>query len=102
MSRLEQLRKLAELEPNDPMSHYGVGLECINLAEWHEATVAFAKALAVDETYSAAYYHKARAEIAAGRGDDARHTLEAGIACAVAAADRHTESEMRELLVSLA
>lgn len=101
MSRLKQLRKLAELEPNDPISHYGVGLECINLDQWDEATAAFAKALAVDETYSAAYYHKARAEIGAGRADDARRTLEAGIACSVAAGDQHTESEMRELLASL-
>lgn len=98
MSRLDQLRKLAALEPNDPMTHYGVGIECINLAQWEDAVASFAAALGADEKYSAAYYHKARAEIALGRGADARATLERGMAVARTHGDWKTVNEMQDLL----
>lgn len=98
MSRLEQLLKLAQLEPNDPMSHYGVGLEYINLQQWDDAARAFDQAIRVDAKYSAAYYHKGRAQINAGREDEARATLLAGIEVAKSAGDWHTQSEMTGLL----
>src|SRR5688572_27230115 len=101
MSRLEQLKKLVTLAPNDPMSHYGLGLEYINLEQWDESAAAFAKAIDVDAKYSAAYYHKARAEIRAGREADARQTLSNGIAVAKAAGDWHTQGEMQQLLDSI-
>lgn len=100
MSRLEQLRKLAALQPDDPMTHYGVGLECINLEQWDDAIAAFARALEADGSYSAAYYHKGRAEISAGRVDAARETLTRGMESARNAGDWKTEGEMRELLES--
>lgn len=102
MSRLEQLRKLVTLSPEDPLAHYGVGLELISLQRWDEAAIAFAAAITADGAYSAAYYHKARAEIAADRGDSARETLERGITIAKANGDWKTENEMRQLLDGIA
>lgn len=101
MTRLEQLQRLISIAPNDPMSHYGLGLEFINLKRWDDAVAAFHKATEVDAKYSAAYYHKARAEIGAGRSDDARGTLTLGITVAKSAGDWHTQSEMTELLESI-
>lgn len=101
MSRLEQLKKLVAIAPQDPLSHYGVGLEFINLQMWDDAAAAFAKAIEVDANYSAAYYHKARAEIAADRPDDARETLERGLSVAQANGDFKTENEMRQLADSI-
>jgi tetratricopeptide (TPR) repeat protein len=101
MSRLEQLKQLAEVAPDDPISHYGVGLECINLERWEDAIAAFDLALGVDAKYSSAYYHKARAQISGGRSEAARATLQAGMAVAVAVGDAHTDGEMRELLESI-
>lgn len=101
MTRLEQLQKLILIAPNDPMSHYGLGLEFINLARWEDAVAAFRKAVEVDAKYSAAYYHKARAEIGAGNPEAARATLNAGLAAAKAAGDWHTQNEMSELLESI-
>jgi tetratricopeptide (TPR) repeat protein len=98
MSRLEQLRKLARLQPDDPMPHYGLGLEHLNLQQWEDASAAFAQAIAVDPKYSAAYYHKARAEIGASNVGAARETLRVGMETARSVGDWHTESEMRELL----
>ena len=100
-SRLEQLRKLAEATPDDPLAHYAVGLEYFNLEQWDDARAAFEKALTVDSAYTAAYYHKARAEIRARQRDAARDTLAAGITCAHANGDMKTEREMRELLETI-
>ncbi len=101
MSRIDQLLKLVKLEPGDPLSHYGVGLERINLEQWDQAAEAFGEAIACDPNYSAAYYHKGRAEGQAGRADDARLTLARGLEVAAASGDRKTEAEMRDLLDSL-
>ncbi len=101
MSRLEQLLKLAETSPKDPLSHYALGLEYINLERWDDAAAAFAKALDVDNRYTAAYYHKARAEIRAGKRGAAKATLAAGMECARANGDMKTEREMRELLETI-
>lgn len=101
MTRLEQLEKLTSMTPNDPMAHYGLGLEFVNQQRWPEAVAAFDRAMKVDPKYSAAYYHKARAEIAAGLNDAARATLNDGMRAAQQAGDWHTEGEMRELLESI-
>ena len=97
MSRLDQLKKLAEQSPDDPLTHYAVGLEYFNLELFDEAIGEFAQALRVDSSYSTAYYHKARAEIRAGQREVARNTLTAGIEVAQAAGDAKTVREMTEL-----
>lgn len=99
--RLEQLRKLAALDPADPMGHYGVGLELMNLERWADAAAAFAQAIAADAKYSAAYYHKARAEIAAQQPDAARDTLTLGMGVARNHGDWKTANEMQDLLDTL-
>jgi tetratricopeptide (TPR) repeat protein len=101
MSRLEQLKQLAELDPADPLAHYGLGLEHINLEQWPQAIAAFARAIACDARYSAAYYHKARAEIAVGETDAARSTLSQGIEVARQVGDLKTAGEMDDLRASL-
>lgn len=101
MSRLDQLLKLAKSAPDDPLSHYAVGLEYFNLERWDDAGAAFQRTLQIDGKYTAAYYHKARAEIRADRREAARATLAAGIECAKAKGDLKTEREMRELLVTI-
>jgi tetratricopeptide (TPR) repeat protein len=101
MSRLERLKKLAEISGDDPLTFYGLGLEYINLQQWEEAVGAFSRAIGIDSKYSAAYYHKARAEIGAGRTADARATLEAGMQVARSTGDWHTEGEMRSLAETL-
>jgi tetratricopeptide (TPR) repeat protein len=101
MSRVEQLKKLITITPNDPMPHYGLGLEYVNLQRWAEAAAAFDAAIAADAKYSAAYYHKARAQIAAADIAQAKVTLNDGVAIARQAGDWHTEGEMKELLATI-
>lgn len=102
MSRLEQLKKLVAIAGDDPMSHYGLGLEYLQLNQWDAAAAAFAAALAVDPNYSAAYYHRGRALIGAGRVEEARATLAQGATVAQAAGDWKTVNEMQELLGTIA
>lgn len=102
MSRLEQLKKLASNCPGDPLAHYALGIEHLNLAQWDAAIAAFDAAARADPKYSPAYYHKARAEIGAGRPELARQTLARGMEVARTAGDWHTEGEMQALLESIA
>ncbi len=95
--RLEQLRKLVMADPNDPLTHYSVGLELCNQERWDEAVDAFGDAIRVGPDYAAAYYHQGRALIKAGRGEQARETLNAGLAAAARAGDAKTMREMEEL-----
>lgn len=102
MDRLEQLRKLAEMSPEDPMSHYAIGLELIQQERWSEAVTAFDQAIAADENYSAAYYHKGRSLIKANEPAAANETLTKGIEVATAAGDMKTVKEMTELRALIA
>lgn len=102
MARLDQLRKLAAAQPQDPFTHYGVALECVQLERWEEALAAFEQTLAIDREYAAAYFQKARTELKLGRRKEAVATLEAGILVAVAKGETHTASKMRELRETLA
>ena len=98
MTRLEQLQKLVRMSPNDPLTHYALGLEHANLQQWPDAIGAYDAALQADAKYSAAYYHKARAEIKAGRAAAAQETLRFGIEVARSAGDLKTVKEMQQLL----
>lgn len=54
-SKLEQFKELAELDPDDPVVHYGLGSEHLKLGEFAEAAAAFRRAIALQPDYSAAY-----------------------------------------------
>lgn len=102
MTRLEQLQKLVQIAPTDPLAHYGLGLEYINLQQWTGAATAFSSAIRCDPKYSAAYYHKARAEIGGGETAAAHATLTEGMQVARSSGDWHTEGEMKQLLETIA
>ena len=98
MSRLDQLKQLAEAQPDDATIHYGIALEHAQLEQWDAALAAFDRAIALDGKFTAAFYHKARTEISAGRRDAARTTLDSGIDVAQATGDKHLQDKMNELL----
>ena len=102
MSRLEQLQKLVAQSPDDPMTHYVLGLEFANQERWDEAIAAYDRALEVDCNYIAAYYHKARAEIRGGWRESAVGTLRAGQVAARAVGDEKTWAEMQDLAETIA
>lgn len=101
MPRLETLLKLAESQPADPLARYAVGLEYVQLDRWDDALTAFAQTITIDPGYVAAYAQKARAELKLHQSDAARQTLQAGIAVAEAAHDRHAAYSMQKTLETL-
>lgn len=101
MSRLEQLQKLAAAQPDDPLIHYGLGLEWMQLEQWQEAIEAFQRTIQIDARYYPAYQQKARAELKLARRAEAAATLETGIALAQTAGDLHAADQMRKTLETL-
>lgn len=101
MSRLEELQKLAAAQPDDPLTHYAVGLELMQQGRHVEALAAFARTLAIDPKYSAALFQKARAQVKLGHREEACKTLRVGIEIAGAAGEAHTANAMREMLETL-
>ncbi len=101
MSRLDQLRKLADAQPDDPFAHYAVGLEYAEQRQWAQAQAALARSLEIDADYTAAYMQKARAELKLGRREDARATLQAGMAVAGRLGDQHAVDELGKMLEAL-
>lgn len=102
MTRLQKLLQLAATTPDDPFTHYGVGLEYAQLERWDDALHAFDQALRVDAGYIAAYHQKARAALKLGQRDAATDALCAGIAAARARGERHEADEMQKMLEALA
>jgi tetratricopeptide (TPR) repeat protein len=101
VTRLEQLQKLVALAPDDPLAHYGVGLEYMQLERWTEAIAAFEQTLRVDQQYLAALQQKARAELKLGDRAAARASLAAGLALAQARGERHAADDIRKSLETL-
>jgi tetratricopeptide (TPR) repeat protein len=102
MTRIDQLLKLAQSQPDDPLIHYGIGLEYANQERWAEALAMLERTLKIDPQYVAAFFQKARAELKLGRRSDAAATLAAGIRQADERGDRHSADEMRKMLETLA
>ncbi len=101
MSRLDQLRRLAAAQPDDPFTLYGVALECVKLEQWDEALAAFDRALALDAAYTAAHMQKAQLQIRLGQRAAAAETLRTGIAAARAKSEKHAADEMGKMLEAL-
>jgi len=101
MLRIEQLRRLVQAEPGDPLAHYGLGLELLNLGQWSDAVESFSTAMQIDPDFVAAYFHGARALLHAGRPDEARQFLQRGLELANRTGDAKTADEMRGLLESI-
>jgi tetratricopeptide (TPR) repeat protein len=101
MSRIAQLEKMLAAEPGDAFVLYGLAQEYAKAGEMARAVEVYDRCLAADPGYCYAYYHKARAQEALGRVDDAAATLRAGVEAARRAGDAHAEGEIRAYLDEL-
>jgi uncharacterized protein HemY len=53
--RIQQLKQLIELDPDDPVVHYGLGCEYLRRGEFGAAAEALRRTLALQPDYSAAH-----------------------------------------------
>lgn len=98
MPRIEQLQKLLAADPEDSFLNFAMGMELMKAGRIEEAVERFGGIVARDPTYVAAHAQLAKAFIAAGRTDQARSALAAGIAAARKAGDAHAAQEMEQNL----
>ena len=97
-TRMEMFKKVIDMDPNDPLMHYGLGLEYAKADMHAEAAASLKKALEFKDDYSAAYRELGKALTALGQTDEAVPVYEKGIPIAENNGDIQTAKEMRIFL----
>ncbi len=77
--RIELLKKVLAMEPNDDVSWFGLGKAYMEDANWSEAAAALQSCVTVKPSYSAAYYALAQCLQKLNRVEECRRTCEQGI-----------------------
>lgn len=77
--RIEPLRKVLAIDPNDEVAWFGLGKAYMEDQNWDEAVKALERCLKVKPTYSAAYYALAQSLAKLGRIEDCRSICDQGI-----------------------
>lgn len=101
MRRVETYRKLVELDPGDPMSHYTLGTAYEDARRLTEAESHLREAVRLDSEYSAAFLALGRVQRDAGKLDAARETFTRGIDVADANGDLQPRAWMNKFLGQL-
>lgn len=97
-SKLEQLKELAQLEPGDPVVHYGLGMEYLRAGEAANAAAAFRRVLELKPDYSAAYRELGKALEKLGQAEEAVAVYEKGREVAREKGDLQTVKEIEVFL----
>jgi tetratricopeptide (TPR) repeat protein len=97
-TRLETLKSMVELNPNDSFSRYGLAMEYRNTGDSDAAVQEFRALIAVDPGYAYAYFHGGQTLERLGRPDEARELYRQGIEAAQRKGDRHAQSELQGAL----
>jgi thioredoxin-like negative regulator of GroEL len=93
-----QLEELLKAEPDDVFLRYALAMTCVSEGDLSAGLALYDDVLRRDPDHVPAHFQKARALADAGRVDEARAVVDAGIAVAARVGDAHAEREMREFL----
>lgn len=93
-SKLEQLKELAQLEPDDPVVHYGLGMEYLRVGEAANAAASFRRVVELKPDYSAAYRELGKALEKLGQVAEAIGAYEKGKEVGQAKGDLQTVKEI--------
>ena len=77
--RIEPLKKVLAIDPNDEVAWFGLGKAYMEDANFEEAAKALQQCVIVKPTYSAAYYALAQSLEKVGRIDECRTVCATGI-----------------------
>jgi tetratricopeptide (TPR) repeat protein len=97
-NRLEVLKNMVAQNPNDSFSRYGLAMEYTSSGDLENAIREYHALLAVNPSYSAAYYHGGQTLEKLGRREDARALYRQGIEATTRIGDLHTRSEIQAAL----
>ena len=78
-NRLEVLKNMAAQHPHDSFARYGLAMEYANSGDLENAIQEYRALLALNPSYSAAYYHGGQTLEKLGRREDARALYRQGI-----------------------
>ena len=101
MNRLAMLQEILAQNPNDAFARYGLAIEYVNQGDIDTALSEFARLVETNPDYTAGYQMSAQTLLKAGREEEARKSLEAGIASAVRTGNQHARAEMEAMLDEL-
>jgi Tfp pilus assembly protein PilF len=95
MERIQKLRQLLEVSPDDPFLQHALGLEYVKQGDDAQAETVFKQLLAKDGSYIGSYYHLAKVEERLGKKEEARRWYEQGMRIAKEANDQHAFNELQ-------
>ncbi len=96
--RIAMLKEVLAANPNDAFARYGLAMEYSKAGDIDAALAEYKRVIDVNPDYTAAYQMAGQMLASAGRSEEARQMLEAGIACARRAGNSHAESEMQGMV----
>jgi len=99
--RLEQLRRMAEADPNDELAHFSLGSALLDAAQPAEAAKSLQRVLAINSQNSKAYQLLAQAQQQAGHTNYAIETLRTGYRVAHKRGDLMPKNAMAQMLTEL-
>jgi thioredoxin-like negative regulator of GroEL len=100
-TRRQMLEEFVAAKPNDAFARYGLAMECANTGDASAADQQFKTLLGAHPECVAAYFQYGQFLVKAGRLEEARSTLIAGVATARRTGDDHARSEMEAALAEL-
>jgi len=100
-TRRQILEDFVAAKPTDAFARYGLAMECANSGDAAAADENFKALLNSHPEYVAGYFQFGQFLAKSGRAEEARSTLNAGIAAARRAGDDHARSEMEAALAEL-
>lgn len=99
--KIEQFKKVLQLDPNDETLWFGLGKAYMNDENWEEAISALERCLKVKPTYSAAFFALAQSLQHLGQMEKCRGICDEGIAVATANGDLLVIKNLEELKQTL-
>ena len=101
MSRLDEMLRFLEQDPDDTFARYAIALELKSQKQIPQAIMQLEELRRRHPSYVATYYQLGELFAQAGEYDKAEETYRAGIEVARAARDLHTLSELQSALDEL-
>lgn len=101
MSRLDQIKEMLTKEPDDVFLNFSLAMEYRAAGEADQAVELFDRVLTLDPNYLGAYMRKGETLIQAQRFDEARTSLERGVAAAKECGDEHMAENIAEMIEML-
>ena len=98
MPSIDELEALIARFPDKPFPRYGLAMEYKKAGRFDDAVPQFKKALELDPNYVAAYMHCGITLREAGKDDEAKETLKAGLAVANKIGNGHAAGEILGIL----